>query len=130
MITESAGGIVRNQKGEIAVVKNGPNFWGFPKGRIDEGEDALTAAKREIEEETGLRELTLIKDLGSYERMGGFGMKEHKNIHMYLFDTKETEIRPIDPNNPEARWAASRDVTKVLTLEKDRAFFESIAKEL
>ncbi|MCC9656386.1 bis(5'-nucleosyl)-tetraphosphatase [Rhodopirellula halodulae] len=32
-----------------------PDRWDLPKGHCDEGEDFLTAAKRELEEETGLR---------------------------------------------------------------------------
>ena len=42
-----------NAKREIALVKNGPVFWGFPKGHVDPGEDALAAAKREIIEASG-----------------------------------------------------------------------------
>ena len=130
MNIESAGGIVRNARGEIALVKNGPDFWGFPKGHIDPGEDALTAAKREIEEETGIRDLTRVDDLGFYERKGGLDMKEDKKIYMFLFDTRETMLSPLDPQNPEARWAAPEEVGKVLTNEKDRDFFESVRARL
>ncbi len=67
-------------------------WWGFPKGHIDSGEDALTAARREILEETGLKDVTLIKDLGSYWRYkgkigGGEDESEYKNIHLFLFRT-------------------------------------------
>ena len=36
-------------------VKKDAGVWGIPKGEIDEGEDALAAAQREFEEETGFK---------------------------------------------------------------------------
>ncbi len=129
--TESAGGIVLNGKGEVALVKNGPDFWGFPKGHVDPGEDALTAARREITEETGLVHVALKLDLGSYKRykgmpLGGEDKSELKTIHMFLFSTDEEKLSPIDPGNPEARWVTIDQVSKMLTSPKDRGFFESV----
>jgi len=130
--TESAGGIVCNQRGEIALVVNGPTeYWGFPKGHIDEGEDIEAAARREIEEETGLRDVTFVKRLGSYQRFkgkigGGDDMSELKLIHMFLFTTKEVQLQPQDAGNPEARWFSPDDVATRLTHPKDREFFVSV----
>ncbi len=133
--TASAGGIVLNAKGNVALVLNGPTFWGFPKGHLDPGEDAFTAACREITEETGLTHLTLIKDLGSYQRYkgtpdGGDDMSEFKTIYMFLFSTDEEKLKPIDPSNPDAQWVMSGQVAAKLTNGKDREFFESIVPQL
>ena len=54
-----------------------------------------------------------IKPLGKYERyrMGKDGKddrSELKTIHMFLFRTEQHWIKPIDPDNPEARWVAKR----------------------
>lgn len=123
--TVSAGGIIVNQKGEVALVKNGPDFWGFPKGHIDPGEDALVAAKREIEEETGLTRLSIVREYPAYERLGGRDMSELKSISMFLFTTEESDLSPKDPANPEARWVKASEVAGILTHPKDREFFES-----
>jgi len=135
--THSAGGIVLNSRGEIALVQNGTEseWWGFPKGHIDEGERALAAARREIAEETGLTELALVKELPVYERFrGGPDGKddesELKVIHMYVFTTTQNELRPVDPQNPEARWVRKDDIEKMLAHPKDKAFFSAIAGEL
>src|ERR1700683_2200436 len=89
--TESAGGVILNSKGEVALVLNGKGaYWGLPKGHLDEGEDSMTAALREIEEETGLTDLTLVKQLPTYTRFKGTptgedDMSELKTMHIFLF---------------------------------------------
>lgn len=136
--TESAGGIVLNTNGNVALVRNGasPIWWGFPKGHLDEGEDALIAAKREIEEETGLKTLTLIKTLPTYSRWKGTpdgkgeDQSEWKVIHMFLFTTEEEHLAPNDPGNPEARWVHPDDVLKTLASDKDKEYFLSIWERL
>ena len=129
--TEAAGGVVVNSRGEIALVISGTAaFWGFPKGHIDPGEDALTAAMREITEETGLTQLELVKPLGSYGRYrstddGSDDTSEYKTIHMFLFKTTQEEMQPRDPWNPEAKWVPLDQVEAMLTNPKDGAFFRA-----
>lgn len=125
-----------NEQGEIALVTNGVGtWWGFPKGHIDEGENETEAAVREIEEETGLRDLTLVKKLGSYERYrgtkdGGEDTSELKEIHMFYFTSSKVPLISQDPANPEARWFSVSDVAGTLTHAKDREFFARIRDEL
>ncbi len=133
--TRSAGGVVLDAAGNIALVRNGPGlpWWGFPKGHLDPGEDALTAARREIHEETGLSEITLVKPLGSYERYkgaagGGTDMSELKHIEMFFFSVPGigTPLTPLDHGNPEARWVPKGEVAAMLTNAIDREFFLSV----
>lgn len=129
--TESAGGVVVNRRGEVLVVSQHGNSWSLPKGHIDPGENALEAAEREIFEESGVRELTFLAELGSYERYrigkdGGEDRSELKKMHFFLFRTDQEELKPADPHNPEARWVAKEKVTALLTHEKDKEFFKKI----
>src|SRR5690349_15416127 len=100
--TESAGGVVLNKIGRVLVVSQRGDSWSLPKGHIEEGENKLQAATREITEESGITRLTLVKDLGSYSRykIGKGGIKEDtselKVIHMFLFKTDEMKLRPTD----------------------------------
>lgn len=128
--TESAGGIILNKKGEVALVRSGMDgiFWGFPKGHVDAGEDALTAAKREILEESGIDDLRLITELPSYERYrgtpdGGDDPTELKVMHMFLFESDKATLQPGDPFNPEARWVALDEAEALLTHPKDKEYF-------
>lgn len=45
--------------------------WGIPKGEIDEGEDALAAARREFEEETAFKAEGLVIPLAPVRQKGG-----------------------------------------------------------
>jgi 8-oxo-dGTP pyrophosphatase MutT (NUDIX family) len=132
--TRSAGGVVVNEDGEVLVVSQHGTSWSLPKGHIDPGEDALAAAKREIYEESGIRDLELIRELGSYERYkigsnGGEERSERKVITMFLFRTSEKVLRPVDPDNPEARWVEKSKVVVLLTHEKDKEFFRRVEFE-
>jgi len=57
-VIEAAGGIVHNSKKEILFIRR-LGKWDLAKGKIEKGESLEQAALREIEEETGLKELIL-----------------------------------------------------------------------
>jgi ADP-ribose pyrophosphatase len=55
-VVEAAGGVVSNKNGEILFIRR-MGKWDLPKGKIEKGESLEQAAIREVEEETGIREL-------------------------------------------------------------------------
>ncbi len=133
--TLTAGGVVLNPRGLVLVVNQFGNSWSLPKGHLEDGEDALTAAKREILEESGVAELVLVRELGSYQRYrialdGGDDRSELKTIRMFLFRTGQENLAPQDPENPEARWVERLQVGALLTHRKDREFFLGVADSL
>ena len=127
--TESAGGVVLNKDGNVLIVDQ-IGSWSLPKGHIEQGEDALEAAKREIYEESGVEILELIKELGSYERPSMRDPNELKTIFMFLFNTTQMDLKPIDKNNPEAKWLKPSEILEKLTHQKDKEFFLSVMKFL
>ena len=58
----AAGGIVSDENDDILMIFR-YGCWDFPKGKVEEGEDWPTAALREVQEETGLRDITLQEPL-------------------------------------------------------------------
>ncbi len=132
---KSAGGLVINN-GQIAVVSQNGNSWSLPKGHLDEGEDELTAAKREIREECGITDLKLIKKLGTYKRyrIGKDGKGEDKTdekiITIFLFLTSQESLQPEDPENPEAVWLEPKVAVNLLTHPKDKEFLQSQLGEI
>ena len=134
--TKSAGGVVIGSDGRILVVsQQRGSSWSLPKGHIEEGEDAIIAAKREIYEESGINELEFMRKLGEYSRyknakIGGDDTSELKTINVFLFKTNQTALKPIDVTNPEARWVDRERVADLLTHRKDKEFFISIINSI
>ena len=65
-LRSGVGIVLINKNNQIFVAKridNPKNFWQMPQGGVDEGEDFLTAAYRELEEETSIKNVELIKEL-------------------------------------------------------------------
>ena len=65
----TAGGVVfrrdtKTKQLEILLIQDAKNRWTIPKGHIEEGETAKDTAKREIGEETGLKDLKILTWLG------------------------------------------------------------------
>ena len=65
-LRSGVGIIVLNKNNKVFVAKridNSKNFWQMPQGGVDEGEDFLSAAFRELEEETSIKNVELISEL-------------------------------------------------------------------
>ena len=63
------GIVLLNNENNIFVGKridNPQNSWQMPQGGVDPNEDFLQAAKRELEEETGIKSVKLIKELNGW----------------------------------------------------------------
>ena len=79
----SAGGVVvRLHDGieHVLLIRDPYRNWGLPKGHLEEGEDAATAALREVHEETGLTGIKLGPELGSID---WFFRQEDRLVHKF-----------------------------------------------
>jgi len=129
-----AGGIVINNEGKIALANE--HLWGFPRGGVDEGEDYIEAAKREVLEEVGLKDFTSIEELGVYERYPGHVTKDTPGaypmeIHIFLFKTDYNgKLTPQDSNIKEADWFTYEEALERLSDDMDREFLKSKGKEV
>lgn len=130
--TDSAGGIILSERGEIALVRNRPGTdWFFPKGGVEAGETLEETARREIEEETGLAELEYLDDLGRYDRYsirpdGTYDESAPMTIHMYLFAAPRGAAPSPSHEILDAVWKPYREVADALEDAKDRAWFVSV----
>lgn len=96
----SAGFIVyrRTQEGtKFLILYHGRDYWNFPKGHIENEEDALQAAYRETQEEAGLapRDLHIKKGFKAYERFYFRREKQgiFKIVIFYLAETRNPIVK-------------------------------------
>lgn len=113
-ILEAAGGYVQNPEKQLLVFYR-RDSWDMPKGKIDKGETPEAAAVREVQEETGLVNLTLdgflMHTWHTYEHKGQSILKKTWWYRMHTADqqlvpqTEEDieEIRWVEP----AAWIAA-----------------------
>ena len=124
----SAGGIVMLD-GKILFTKlSHVGKITFPKGHVEEGETHENAALREFTEETGFKDIEIIKKLGivtkpSIERDG---TKVTKDIHLYLMKiTGDSKSEPEE----EIVWLTIEEAIPLM-VPQEVAFLETIRNEL
>ena len=127
---KGVGIIVLNKHDKIFVAKridNPKNFWQMPQGGVDEGEDFLSAAYRELEEETSIKKVELIKEIDettTYELpsqllgiiwKGKFkGQKQKWFLMRYLGNDNEININTNKPEFLEWKWIDLDMITDVV----------------
>ncbi|WP_449401298.1 NUDIX hydrolase [Chryseobacterium wanjuense] len=106
-IIEAAGGVVNNPDGEILFIKR-LGKWDLPKGKMEKGESREESAVREIEEETGLKEVELVRFINTtyhiyVERNGD---KVLKCTHWFEmnFNGEDTSKPQIEEGITEVAW--------------------------
>lgn len=113
----AAGGLIKNEKDEILMIfRRGK--WDLPKGKLDEGESIENCAKREVEEETGLHKLELIKPLKiSYHTYVQFGKHNLKETHWFLMKAASDEkfIPQTEEEISEIVWAKKEELQKYIS---------------
>src|SRR5215212_11548010 len=93
----AAGAVIfrRSDRGIRLLVLRAYKNWDFPKGRVESGEDALAAARREVEEETGLAGLDYPFGDEFKETLPYSG---NKVARYYLAETEAEKIElPVSP---------------------------------
>lgn len=111
-LIEAAGGIVQNEKKEILFIfRRGK--WDLPKGKREKKETPEIAAKREVEEETGVKNLTLKKKIGeTYHTYDEFGKHILKVSHWFYFtcDSKQELVPQTEEDITETKWIKTKDI--------------------
>ena len=113
-LRNGVGIVVLNKKNQIFLAKridNPKNFWQMPQGGVDQGEEFFEAAIRELEEETSIKTVSLVKELDGLttyllpDHLVGIIWKgkykgQKQKWFVVRFDGEENEIN-INTKNPE-----------------------------
>ena len=139
------GIVLLNNENEIFVAKridNPKDNWQMPQGGVHKNETFLKAAKRELEEETGIKSIELIKKIDRWliynlpENLLGKiwkgkyrGQKQKWFIMKFLGDKNEINVKTKNPEFLDWKWIKSSELTKVVVKFKLN-IYEEIEKEL
>jgi len=95
--------------------------WGFPKGHLMEGEDLRCGAMRELWEETGICEVTLIPGFTEpiTYRVNRGGVLREKTVTYFLGRVETATVR-LSEEHVQYRWAVLKDATQLLTFDNLR----------
>ena len=127
---QGVGVIILNNQNKIFVGKRKDNpvdKWQMPQGGIDQGEDHLTAMKRELYEETSIKSIEVIKELeGYYEYMlpkklvgviwkGKFkGQRQKWFVTKFIGNEKEINLNTKNPEFIEWKWIIADELPNVI----------------
>ena len=124
-IERSAGGLIWRKTPTgvtFLAILDSHNNWALPKGHIEGKETVEAAARREIQEETGLSALALTNELvttdfwfeDKWERKGE---RVHKFVSYFLYQLIEPQpvITSIDEHIQEHRWVSAAELPNLLT---------------
>ena len=129
-LRSGVGIVLLNKQNKVFVAKridNPKNFWQMPQGGVDENEDFLKAAYRELEEETSIKNVELIKELDgtiTYELpdhllgviwKGKYkGQKQKWFLMRFIGNEKEIDIKTKNPEFLDWKWIDIDMITDVV----------------
>ena len=128
----SSGGVVFRRLAEgtrYLLILDGHGNWGFPKGHVENGESAEEAARREIEEETGLARFSCHGALADLEWTFDTGrVLVRKRCHYFLFESPDGATLPrVDEGITECVWLGLGEATAKLTFRNASDLLEAAA---
>ena len=126
-LRSGVGIIVLNKDNKVFVAKridNPKNYWQMPQGGVGENEDFLSAAYRELKEETSIKNVKLILELDGFTSYnlpshllgiiwkGKFkGQKQKWFLMQFLGNDDEINIKTKNPEFLEWQWLDLEKIT-------------------
>ena len=144
-LRNGVGIVVLNKENKVFVAKridNQKKFWQMPQGGVDKGEKYLTAAYRELEEETTIKNINLIKELDgliSYELPKNLlgiiwkgkyrGQQQKWFVVRFLGKDNEINIKTKNPEFCEWKWIDLDNITD-LVVDFKLHVYEEVKKKV
>ena len=123
------GIVLLNKENKVFVGKridNPTNHWQMPQGGIDKNETFLEAAKRDLEEETGIKTVNLIKEIENWltynlpkNLLGKIlqgkyrGQKQKWFVMKFLGKNNEINIKTKNPEFLDWKWVKPSDLPEI-----------------
>lgn len=114
-VIQAGGGWVTNEQDQVLFMKR-RGKWDLPKGKLDPDETLEQCAIREVEEETGLKNLTLVQPLlvtyHTYTENGKPILKESHWYHLKVSGTQELQPQ-LEEQITSLEWMNLNEITPV-----------------
>ena len=124
------GVVVLNKENKVFVARridNPKNFWQMPQGGVDKNENYLNAALRELEEETSIKSVKLIKELDGLitydlpDHLLGIiwkgrykGQTQKWFLMRFVGSDNEINIKTKHPEFLEWKWVDLKEITELV----------------
>jgi 8-oxo-dGTP diphosphatase len=120
-VVRAAGAVVVRDGRVLVIHRPKHDDWGFPKGKLEAGEDEAAAAVRELQEEVGLR-VRLGDRLGEARYALADGRPK---LVTYFVADADGDPEPLDGVD-DLRWLTPDDARTLLSYEHDRALLDRL----
>ena len=142
---KGVGVIILNKENKVFVGKrkdNPINKWQMPQGGVDDGEDNLSAMKRELLEETSIRNIKLLKEIDGYFEYelpknlvgiiwkGKFrGQKQKWFITKFVGNENEINLNTKHPEFIEWKWISIEELPDVI-VDFKKSMYQKLSKKI
>jgi 8-oxo-dGTP pyrophosphatase MutT (NUDIX family) len=110
------------------LIKHKKGHWSFPKGHADKGETKLEAALRELEEETGVNKIQLLKKTvllkEAYKFTNWKGVKILKKVNYFIAEAKNKKVKIDKYEVVNYKWCTYKTGLERITFEESKSILK------
>lgn len=124
------------------LIQHQAGHWAFPKGHAEPGESALQTAKREFEEETGIRDCEVLEEPSFVEyysfvqeqkpnsvkhySLAKEGELIEKTVTYFLAFVNSMEVQLQEAEVQNSAWNSFEDAVKLITFDGNRQILREV----
>ena len=125
---KSCGCIIIKDKKVLLVYEKNRNFWGFPKGHMEDGETEIETALREVKEEVGLD--VEIDKKRRYTLNYVIGNEIDKTTVLYIAKAKNKKIIMQENEIENTKWCSFEEALNMLTFDDWKEMFKKVIDDI